>query len=161
MSEKPLASVGAIAAPMQELMPLIEERLLAGQCVRIYPRGVSMRPLIREGKDSVTLSAIQGKLTKNGIVLFRVGEHYVLHRFIGVRQGGYVFCGDHRYVYESGITPENVVALVTAIQRNGKDVRMDSLVYRVYVRLIFGRRRLRQLILRVIRKLQRIFCHQK
>ena len=146
---------------MEELMPVIEEHLRIGQSVRIYPRGVSMRPLIREGKDSVTISAVQGTLSKNDIVLFRFGEHYVLHRFVGVGKNGYVFCGDHRYTYERGVAEESIVAVVTAISRNGKDVRMGSFGYRVYVWLIFTRRRLRQLVLRIVRRMCRSLHKRK
>ena len=127
----------------------------------MYPRGVSMNPLIREGKDSVTLSAVNGELNKYDVALFRVGDRYFLHRFVGRAQNGCVFCGDRCCEYESGIADERIIAVVTAIQRNGRSVRMDSLGYRTYVDLIIIKRRFRRLLLRVARKILRVFNKKK
>ena len=49
----------------EELMPLIKERLASGGKVRYLPfRGVSMLPMLRQGKDSVELSPLPPKLKK-------------------------------------------------------------------------------------------------
>ncbi len=40
-------------------MPLIRETLEEGKCVQFSPRGVSMLPMLRQGKDTVTLSPIE------------------------------------------------------------------------------------------------------
>ena len=49
----------------EELMPLIRERLAAGQKVRYLPfRGVSMLPMLRQGIDTVELAPLPEKLQK-------------------------------------------------------------------------------------------------
>ena len=46
-----------------ELMPLVRERLAAGQRVRYLPfRGISMLPMLRQGVDTVELSPLPEKL---------------------------------------------------------------------------------------------------
>ena len=48
-----------------EMMPLLQERLAAGQRVRgLRFSGVSMRPMLREGKDTVELTAAPEMLTQ-------------------------------------------------------------------------------------------------
>ena len=49
----------------EELIPFLRERLAAGQKVRYLPfRGVSMMPMLRQGKDSVELAPLPEKLKK-------------------------------------------------------------------------------------------------
>ena len=45
--------------PFEEMMPLIIERLSVGGEVKISPKGVSMLPMLRQGKDSVILSPLE------------------------------------------------------------------------------------------------------
>ena len=39
---------------LETMLPLIEECLENGQNVKFSPRGISMLPMIRQGKDSVS-----------------------------------------------------------------------------------------------------------
>ena len=49
----------------EDLIPLLTERLAEGQTVRYLPfRGISMLPLLRQGKDSVQLSPLPERLEK-------------------------------------------------------------------------------------------------
>ena len=43
---------------LDQLMPLIRESLAEGKSVKFSPSGVSMLPMLRPGKDMVTLSPI-------------------------------------------------------------------------------------------------------
>ena len=56
---------------LDDLMPLIRERLDAGQRVKFSPRGVSMLPMLRQGIDTVTLSPLPEKLKKYDLPLYR------------------------------------------------------------------------------------------
>ena len=73
-------------ASMDDLMPLIRERLAAGQSVRISPRGVSMRPMLREGLDSVTLSQPPTRLKKYDIPLYLRASLYAIAAFSFARR---------------------------------------------------------------------------
>ena len=49
----------------EELMDLVRERTAAGQSVRYLPfRGVSMLPMLRQGRDAVEVSPLPEKLKK-------------------------------------------------------------------------------------------------
>ena len=160
MSHKKQATItkGIVMAPLDELMPFIKESLAVGKSVEIYPRGISMRPLIREGRDSVILSLPQKRAKKNDILLFSMRENYVLHRVIGEqRDGCYVLCGDNRRHCERGVSEDNVIAVVTGIKRDGRPMKMDSFIYRTYLAFLSAKRRFRWFCIRVYRKLLRVF----
>ena len=56
-------------------------------------KGVSMRPLIREGKDVLVIKKPAGRLKKYDIPLYkRDSGEYVLHRILKVREKDYVIC---------------------------------------------------------------------
>ena len=53
-----------LTASMDELVPVITERLRAGQSVCFSPKGISMLPMLRQGIDTVTLSPLPEKIKK-------------------------------------------------------------------------------------------------
>ncbi len=131
-------------------MPLIREQLNKGQTVRFSPRGTSMLPLLRHGKDSVELSPLPEKLKKYDIIFYqRPNGHYVLHRIIGIANDQYTCMGDHQYVSEPGITHESVIAIVSGIYRGNRHYTASSLLYRIYSRCWVHSRFLRALLVRI------------
>ena len=117
---------------LDELMPLIRERLKAGQNVRIYPNGTSMLPMIRQGVDSVVLSPLPEKLRKFDIPLYqRKSGQYVLHRI--VKTGSQYTCiGDNQFNLEFGIEPDQMIAVVSAFYRGGHLYSVRHPLYRLY-----------------------------
>ena len=149
-------------APIDELMPLICERLKEGQSVKLSPRGISMLPMLREGIDSVVLSPVTGKLKKYDIPLYRrPNGQYVLHRIVGVDQEGYTCVGDNQYRREHGVDHANVLAVVTAFARGDKHYDVSSRFYRVYCRLWHWTRFPRHACRAVGRRLLRLFKRKK
>lgn len=70
----------AYVPQMEQMIPLIQEALAAGQSVRIFPMGTSMLPMLRRGIDSVVLSPVTGRLKKYDIPLYiRENGKYILH----------------------------------------------------------------------------------
>ena len=70
---------------LDELMPLISERLSAGGSVRFSPHGTSMLPMLKDGRDQVVLSPLPDKLKKYDLPLYRrENGQYVLHRIVKV-----------------------------------------------------------------------------
>ena len=56
----------------EAVMPLIRERLAAGQNVKnLGFQGVSMMPMLRQGKDSVELAPLPQKLRKYDLPVYR------------------------------------------------------------------------------------------
>ena len=96
--------------------------------------GVSMLPLMRQGKD---LFIVRKKGTercrKGDVVLFRrPPDKYVLHRIIDVREKEYILLGDNCLRKEYGIRDDDIIGVMTAFVRNGKEHSISELPYRVY-----------------------------
>ena len=115
----------------------------------IYPNvGDSMKPFIRQGRELLVIErpkewdalpehSLTGKLKKYDVPLYRrKGSHvYVLHRVLAVRDKDYVICGDNRRHKEYGISDQNVIGVLTAVIRNGKEIPVTDRRYRCYVHL--------------------------
>ena len=98
--------------------------------------GDSMRPLIRQDRDILIIEKPQGRLKKYDVPLYkRDNGQYVLHRVLKVREGDYVICGDNRYSKEYGITDRHIIGVLTAVVRDGKEIPITDLRYRLYVHL--------------------------
>ena len=115
-------------------MPLIRERLDAGGTVRFSPQGISMLPMLRQGKDSVTLSKAPEKLKKYDLPLYqRDNGKYILHRIVDVGDS-YTCIGDNQFILESGVRRDQVIAIVTSFTRNGREILVTSCSYQLYCR---------------------------
>ena len=120
---------------MEDLVPLFLERLEAGQQVRFSPMGTSMLPMLREGRDSVVLSPAPQRLRKYDLPLYqRDNGAYILHRVTAVGET-YTCIGDNQFVYEHGVRPDQIVAVVTGFCRKGRDHTVTEPGYRFYCRL--------------------------
>lgn len=120
---------------LDNLMPLIQERLEAGQTVRFSPMGISMLPMLRQGVDSVVLSPGPEELKKYDLPLYRRPQgQYILHRIVKA-DGSYTCIGDNQFEYEHGVTHSQMLALVTAFYRGDKRWDVKSPVYQLYCRL--------------------------
>ena len=120
---------------LEQLMPIIREQLDAGKSVRFAPRGISMLPMLRQGKDKVVLSPVKGKLKKYDLPLYqRDSGQYVLHRVVGVGDT-YTCIGDNQYALEHGIRQDQIIAVVTAFTRDDREIPVTDPAYRVYCRL--------------------------
>lgn len=121
---------------LEEIMPVIEEKLLSGGTVEIPITGTSMLPLLVEGRDSVILTAYKNKLSKYDLPLYRRADgKYVLHRVLKAENGVYTMCGDNQWVMEKGITDKQIIGVACEINRNGKSFRTDSGRYKAYCRI--------------------------
>jgi hypothetical protein len=120
---------------MEELYPVLMEVLESGGEFRFYPRGTSMLPLIRQGRDSVVLTAPDGKPSRREICLYRRADgRFVLHRLMKwTKEGTPVFCGDNQLFFEYGVPAEAIIARVCAIYHGEKRRDLKGLSYRLYV----------------------------
>ena len=121
---------------LEELLPIIEEKLSAGGTVVLPITGTSMLPLLVAGWGHVTLKSAVLPLEKDAIPFYRRNDGaFVLHRKVGEDENGYVMCGDNQWVMEHGITDKNIIGEVAFITRKGKTFSVDSRRYRLYVKL--------------------------
>lgn len=119
----------------EELMDLVRERLAAGQVIRYLPfRGISMLPMLRQGKDSVELSPLPEKLHKYDIPVYQYPSgKYVMHRIIAVQEDCCICRGDNLTEPER-ISREQMIGIVSAFRRGEKRIGMDDPGYRLYCR---------------------------
>ena len=125
----------------EALMLLVRERLAAGYKVRYLPfKGVSMLPMLRQGKDRVELGPLPEKLKKYDLPVYQMPSgKYLMHRVLKVTPTHYICLGDNTLDYET-IAPEQMIGVATAFQRNGKRIEVTNLWYRLYS-LIWGHTR--------------------
>ena len=141
---------------LEELYPIIEEVISSGGEFRLYPRGISMLPLLRQGSDSVVLVSLD-TVAKNDMILYRRNDgQFVLHRVIKIEGDEYVMCGDNQTFLEYGIKRENLLAKVNAIYRDEDRIPLDNEEYLKYVKALprsRRKRKRRELFTRIKRKL--------
>ena len=151
----------AQAIGTDEMMPILRESIAAGGSVTIPVRGVSMLPILKEGRDSVILSPIEKDLRKRDIVLYqRADGSYILHRIARLGES-YTCIGDAQFVFEKGIAPSQMIAVVTAIRRGEREIRVTDPFYRLGSALWCASRSLRYFAKRVKRKLCRMLGIKK
>ena len=146
---------------LEQLLPLMLERLAAGESVQFTPQGTSMRPTIYGGRDQVVLSPLPEQLKKYDIPLYRRDNgQFVLHRIVKVEES-YTCIGDNQFELETGVRQDQMIALATGFYRKGKYYRTDSLGYCLYCRLWHWTRPVRRLTRGyyhgAIRRLKKIF----
>lgn len=140
-----------------ELLSLLRERLAEGQTIRYLPfRGVSMLPMLRQGKDAVELSTLPQRLKKYDLPVYQYPSgKVVMHRVIAVREDHYVCMGDNTYEKEY-IRHEQMIAVVTAFTRGGRVIPVTDPGYRLYCRVWVATAPLRKFIRRVKNRLKRM-----
>ncbi|MDO5544502.1 MAG: S24/S26 family peptidase [Eubacteriales bacterium] len=115
---------------------LIREVLASGGEFRLYPHGISMLPLLRQGRDSVSLRQVDSPIRKGDILFYqRPDGSFVLHRVRAVTPNGLTMIGDNQNLPERGVSPDWVIGRVTRIFRDDKEVICDGFGYRLYQKL--------------------------
>jgi len=96
--------------------------------VTITLDGDSMRPLIRRGRDKVTIVPLMRKLKVGDVVLFRGGEkRYVVHRVRAMDENGWVCTlGDNCWRDDGWMPSELIWGLVVKMERGGRTYTLDS-----------------------------------
>ena len=117
---------------LAELLPLMLEILQGGGEFRLYPRGTSMLPLLRQDVDSVILRT-DDHIKKGDICLYkRNNGDFVLHRVVKAEPDGtFVFRGDNQTIAEPKIGKEQIIAKVTCVMRGEKACKPATLWYRL------------------------------
>lgn len=150
-----------IFTQLDDLMPLFRERLAAGRKVKFSPRGTSMLPMLRQGKDTVILSPLPEKLKKYDLPLYqRRDGKYILHRVVEAGQT-YTCIGDNQFIFEHGLTHDQMIALVTGFTRCGREYTVEDWRYRLYCRFWHHSRSFRHFCRRAFGWLRRHLALQK
>ena len=129
-----IASLNNLELSMDEIWQLASDVISSGGEFRLFHKGTSMLPLLRQGIDSVVLVA-PTDIKKNDILLYRrASGQYVMHRAIKIKKDEFIMCGDNQYVHEHGIKQENILAKVKGIYRGEEYIEIDNKEYKKYVK---------------------------
>lgn len=112
----------------------IEDRLKEDGIYAGLTTGVSMRPMLRTGRDTILISPVEGRLKKYDVPLYRRGDAYILHRVIRVCEDGYEIRGDNCMTLER-VTDEQIVGVLSGFRRGEKYVAVDDKRYLFYAKL--------------------------
>ncbi len=95
--------------------------------VTICLEGDSMRPLIRRGRDRVTIVPLMRELMIGDVVLFKGGEkRFVVHRVCALGENAVCTIGDNCWNSDGWMLKENVWGLVVRLERGGRTYSLDS-----------------------------------
>lgn len=134
---------------------IIREVLASGGEFRLYPRGTSMLPLIRQGRDSVALRQLDRAPRKYDILFYqRADGSYVLHRIRAVTPEGLILWGDNQYHLEYGVQNAQIVGYAARIFRDDREVDLNSSAYRLWL-WFWQCRFLRRLMLPILYRLRK------
>lgn len=124
-----------------------EEELIRKGSIIYTNVGDSMMPLLRQGRELLIIKRPNEwsesgddntalKLKRLDVPLYkRDNGAYVLHRVLRVRKSDYVICGDNRYQREYGICDRQVIGVLSGIVRDGKEISVQDVRYRLYSHL--------------------------
>lgn len=101
-----------------------------------YTKGISMLPMLKEGRDISVLVSVPEKLCIGDVVMFSRPERdneLVLHRIVKITpEGNFYIRGDNTF-WDEPVKRENVLALLEGFFRKGKYTECAvSRGYRLY-----------------------------
>ena len=103
--------------------------------------GNSMSPFLVGGRDKVFLARPKAPARRGQILLYRrESGQYVLHRVYRTEQDTMTMVGDAQQELEPGIHADQVIAVVTRVERKGKPMGPGSFWWeffdKVWIRLV-------------------------
>ncbi|MCG1024351.1 S24/S26 family peptidase [Dehalobacter sp.] len=141
------------------LFPLVSDLLEKGQSVRLSVSGDSMYPFLRDGVDSVEFSVGTFENLKRGdtVLIRRTNGYYVMHRVCRKKADCFYMVGDAQQWIEGPLYPEQLIAVVSAIWRKDHCIPCSKWWLKLLANIWLTLRPCRYFILRVYRKLRKIF----
>ena len=119
--------------------------------------GVSMNPLIKQDRDLSIIEKPKERLKKFDVALYkRANGQYVLHRVVKVLEDGYVILGDNCCFKEYNIKDSQILGVLTSLVRNGKEIDLNSVGYKLYVRARYAHYPVRVIISKTKRFLRKL-----
>ena len=115
-----------------EFLGWVEQQLVFSQ-VTFRVKGNSMYPFLRNGCDLVTLRTFVPEDLKPGtIILFKYQSKYLLHRIIQLKGTNCYLRGDNNWSFcLESCTIDDMVAMVIAVERNGRNISCNSYGWRI------------------------------
>lgn len=117
---------GELSLSSPALIELMRGVLGKGAPFRFQARGFSMSPFIKDG-DVITVETLPRGAPRVGhIVAFRHPRsgRLVVHRVVGRKGDAYLIKGDASPEGDGLVPADNILALVTKVEREGQSVRL-------------------------------------
>lgn len=134
----------------------LKEELMRSGNVIFTNKGVSMRPLLREGRDLMIIEKRRSdtRLAPGMAVLFeRPTGDLVLHRIYRNDGGGYLILGDN-CINPEYVEDHMIIGILTGVVRDGKKrIDVTDKSYQRYVKLWTATYPVRKLFLKVKNKI--------
>ena len=122
--------------------------------------GVSMLPLIRQGKDVMIIEKADDYKPLDAVLFRRRGVTgrgaYVLHRILKITPDGKFWIVGDNCVSGETVERENILGVLTCVSRHGKLIKRTDIGYRAYLRLWCAPYKMRFLVLKGVRVLRRM-----
>ena len=116
-----------------EYISVLRELVESGHEVSVKVSGRSMYPFLRNERDTVFFKAPDRALRIGDIAFFqRANGQYILHRVCRIDDSGLYMLGDSQQRIEGPIAPEHVFAIVTHIDRDGRDIKPGDALWNFY-----------------------------
>ena len=111
----------------------IEQLLRDGNIIKIKPQGYSMYPLFVPGRDEALIRQVPTDSLRRGDVILYRRDHsiLVLHRICRITPEGFYLAGDNQAEIEGPLRSDQVRGKLIAFVRNGKEIPVTSLGYRL------------------------------
>ena len=121
-----------VEIPNDILLSSVRRLIEEGHTATVRVKGVSMRPFLEDGRDSVVL-ATADTLKKGDVVLAEIARgQYVLHRIIKMDGTALTLMGDGNPKGTESCNITDIAGVVTAFIRKGKRTECSSRKWRVY-----------------------------
>ena len=144
---------------------LLEEyrELLKDENVEALPlviSGNSMSPFLIHGRDTIYLSRLTRPVKRGDVLLYqRNNGAYILHRVFKIENDSLIMVGDAQTELESGIRPDQVIAIMSSAEHKGKKQAPGSFWWeffeKVWIRMVPLRPIVRKVYTAVSRLLKR------
>ena len=118
---------------------LLVDLLERGHAVQFQARGDSMYPLIRD-HDYLHVEPC-GEIRVGEIVLVLAERGLTAHRVISIREGQVITRGDNAPAADDAVAREKVLGKVTAVLRDGREVKVGGVGLMGLMRLMRRMRR--------------------
>lgn len=147
---------------LAQMEGLVMEKLAQGGSVTFSPKGTSMLPMLRAAGDSVTLKKPSARLKKGTVALFISHDEegkrkFVLHRLVKYEGDALVFMGDNRRFCDPPADREDVIGVVCAFTRKGREHSCSAPWYVLYSAVMTATRGTRLALSRIRGFLYRIW----
>ena len=110
----------------------IENELKHGRSVMVNTKGISMRPLLWQGKTHVYISPLSKPLKIGDLPLVKLKPGISrLHRIVKMDETGIFTRGDNCVALEK-VEQESIIGVVTEIYCGNKKIDMEGIGYRFY-----------------------------